>query len=103
MGSSSCIGRFAFSWRIIPKAFRIKAPWESWNYQFFVKGSGLFRVRSTYGDVLDLGHDDLPFLHHFTERLRVAPMPVWRARHSETLTLRPGALHRHTSDAYQKG
>ena len=25
---------WAFSWRIIPKAFRIKTPWESWNYQF---------------------------------------------------------------------
>ena len=24
---------WAFSWRIIPKAFRIKTPWESWNYQ----------------------------------------------------------------------
>jgi hypothetical protein len=24
---------FAFSWRIIPIAFRVKAPWESWNYQ----------------------------------------------------------------------
>ncbi len=27
------MGGFAFSWRIIPKAFRIKAPLESWNYQ----------------------------------------------------------------------
>src|SRR6266498_3944286 len=34
MGSSSCVGGFAFSWRIIPKAFSIKALWESWNYQF---------------------------------------------------------------------
>ena len=25
-------GVFAFSWRIIPKAFRIKTPWESQNY-----------------------------------------------------------------------
>src|SRR6266487_724962 len=33
MGSSSCFGGFAFAWRIIPKAFRIKAPLESWNYQ----------------------------------------------------------------------
>jgi hypothetical protein len=24
----------AFSWRIIPKAFRIKTPLESWNYQY---------------------------------------------------------------------
>src|SRR6266446_5318181 len=28
-------GGCAFSWRIIPKAFRIKAPLESWNYQLF--------------------------------------------------------------------
>src|SRR5882724_6971666 len=34
MGSSSCFGGFAFAWRIIPKAFRIKVPLESWNYQF---------------------------------------------------------------------
>src|SRR5499425_1367285 len=35
MGSSSCFGGFAFTRRIIPKAFRIKAPLESWNYQSF--------------------------------------------------------------------
>jgi hypothetical protein len=26
----------------------------------FVKGSGLLRIWGTYGDVFDLGHDDLP-------------------------------------------
>src|SRR5438034_799099 len=31
-------GVFAFSWRIIPKAFRIKAPLESWNYQIWSWG-----------------------------------------------------------------
>src|SRR6266496_1387871 len=36
MGSSSCVGGFAFSWRIIPKAFSIKALWESWNYQYTI-------------------------------------------------------------------
>src|SRR5437867_305153 len=33
MGSSSCLVVCPFSWRIIPKAFRIKTSWESWNYQ----------------------------------------------------------------------
>jgi hypothetical protein len=32
-GMSSCVGVFAFSWRIIPQAFRIKTLWISWNYQ----------------------------------------------------------------------
>src|SRR2546426_7838694 len=34
MGLSSWVGGCAFSWRIIPTAFRIKVPLESWNYQF---------------------------------------------------------------------
>src|SRR3989449_5865410 len=34
MGLSSwSLDHIAFSWRVIPKAFRIKDPWESWNYQ----------------------------------------------------------------------
>src|SRR2546430_14381274 len=33
MGLSSWVGGCAFSWRIIPTAFRIKVPLESWNYQ----------------------------------------------------------------------
>src|SRR3989449_10931379 len=37
MGSSSCFGGFAFAWRIIPKAFRIKTPLESWNYQLKIQ------------------------------------------------------------------
>src|SRR3989442_12314796 len=27
------LDHIAFSWRVIPKPFRIKGPWESWNYQ----------------------------------------------------------------------
>src|SRR6266568_8917937 len=35
MGLSSwSLDHIAFSWRVIPKAFRIKDPWESWNYQY---------------------------------------------------------------------
>src|SRR5712692_2874757 len=37
MGFSSwSLDHIAFSWRVIPKAFRIKDPWESWNYQYFL-------------------------------------------------------------------
>jgi len=36
MGLSSWVGGCAFSWRIIPTAFRIKVPLESWNYQFIM-------------------------------------------------------------------
>src|SRR2546422_9898052 len=39
MGLSSwSLDHIAFSWRVIPKAFRIKDPWESWNYQGNVEG-----------------------------------------------------------------
>src|SRR5437870_4056623 len=39
MGLSSwSLDHIAFSWRVIPKAFRIKDPWESWNYQKAVCG-----------------------------------------------------------------
>src|SRR5713101_9110299 len=38
MGLSSwSLDHIPFSWRVIPKAFRIKDPWESWNYQCTVK------------------------------------------------------------------
>src|SRR5215510_8386651 len=33
-GMSSGLMVFAFSWRIIPKAIKIKTLWKSWNYQF---------------------------------------------------------------------
>src|SRR5215475_15832011 len=32
---------FAFSWRIIPKAIKIKTLWKSWNYQFLHFHGGL--------------------------------------------------------------
>jgi hypothetical protein len=32
------LDHIAFSWRVIPKAFRIKDPWESWNYQVSLPG-----------------------------------------------------------------
>src|SRR2546425_12582719 len=44
MGLSSwSLDHIAFSWRVIPKAFRIKDPWESWNYQF--SSGGLMSLR----------------------------------------------------------
>jgi hypothetical protein len=46
MGLSSwSLDHIAFSWRVIPKAFRIKDPWEAWNYLFilpyFMAGSSI--------------------------------------------------------------
>jgi len=35
---------FAFSWRIIPKAIKIKTLWKSWNYQFKSSGSEMVMV-----------------------------------------------------------
>src|SRR5215471_9657749 len=35
---------FAFSWRIIPKAIKIKTLWKSWNYQYKNSGKPANRI-----------------------------------------------------------
>src|SRR5215510_14482169 len=38
-GMSSGLMVFAFSWRIIPKAIKIRTLWKSWNYQSCIKAA----------------------------------------------------------------
>src|SRR5438132_4451058 len=53
MGLSSwSLDHIAFSWRVIPKAFRIKDPWESWNYQYVPELDGLITLLNLDGQVL---------------------------------------------------
>jgi hypothetical protein len=37
----------AFSWRIIPKAIKIKTLWKSWNYQISFVEADIEQVRTS--------------------------------------------------------
>src|SRR2546430_325250 len=54
MGSSSCLVVCAFAWRIIPKAFRIKTSWESWNYQLEATHREMRRLEHMLQDHISL-------------------------------------------------
>src|SRR5213592_4410055 len=87
----------AFARRIIPKAFRIKVPLESWNYQYLLSleltDSGFdFSVLSAFRDRLLAGSAEELLLDQLLERCRALGLLTARGQQRTDSTHVLGAI-----------
>ena len=89
----------AFSWRIIPKAIKIKTLWKSWNYQLDLLRLVEAARRSTSGARLVIEADYAPGLPWVDPGRYAAVVDLGNAgnmRHGDTVVAQEETMRSHT-------